>query len=65
MQQGALPLEAPPLTLEQAMRAEFERLPRSIRRRGYEAVVSDELLAHCLAMGARARLKKITTTRRL
>lgn len=59
MEQGALPLESPPETLEQAMRAEFERLPRSLRRRGYEAVVTDELLAHCLAMSARARLRTV------
>ncbi|MEW6647168.1 MAG: hypothetical protein AB1450_08225 [Pseudomonadota bacterium] len=58
MEQGALPLESPPETFEQAERAVFERLPRRLRRQGFEAVIGNELLRCCLELGARARLKR-------
>lgn len=57
MEQGGLPLESPPETFEQAKRAVFERLPRRMRQRGYEAVAGNELLLHCLELGARSRLR--------
>lgn len=57
MRQGTLPLESPPETFEQARRVVFERLPRRMRRQGFEAVIGNELLRHCLELGARARLR--------
>lgn len=59
MDQGALPLqERPPATLAEAMRAEFQRSPRHIRKRGYMEALRDPLLRHCLELGARARLRQ-------